>query len=132
MKTMISFQCDTLDEARAVIDAVAAIGKAPHACSKQYVEPEELNELKQAEKDYLTSARAQTREELELNSRCVEQRKNINPGDPTITKIGTNTKESLLAHLKAGGQPTRAKFDEHLKLLWKRGEIKFDGEEYYV
>ena len=42
MKTMISFQCDTLDEARAVLDAVAAIGKQPHSCSKQYVEPEEI------------------------------------------------------------------------------------------
>ena len=128
---MISFQCDTLDEARAVIDAVAAIGKTPHACSKQYVEPEELNELKQAENDYLTSARAQTREGLELNSRCVEQRKNINPGDPMITKIGTNTEGALFGVLRAGGQP-EAKYAEHMKLLWKRGKVKFDGDEYYV
>ena len=42
MRTMISFQCETHEEAQAVLAAVAVIGKAPHACSKQYVEPEEI------------------------------------------------------------------------------------------
>lgn len=109
MKSMISFQCDTLDEARAVIDAVAAIGKQPHACSKQYVEPEELN------------------------FKCVEvePRKNISPGEPSITKIGTNTEGALFGVLRAGGQP-EAKYAEHMKLLWKRDKVKFDGEKFYV
>lgn len=109
MRTMISFQCDTLDEARAVIDAVAAIGKQPHACSKQYVEPEELN------------------------FRCVEvePRKNINPGVPAITKIGNNTLEVVLGMLKDGHQPPE-KYSEHLKLLWTRGKVKFDGKEYWL
>lgn len=105
MKTMISFQCETLDEARAVIDAVAAIGKQPHACSKQYVEPEELQKT--------------------------EERKNINPGMPAITKIGSNTEGALFGVLRAGGQP-EAKYSEHLKLLWSRGKVKFDGKEYYL
>ena len=113
MKTMISFQCDTLEEARAVIDAVAAIGKQPHACSKQYVEPEELVGVKPAAED-------------------IQPRKNINPGDPTITKIGSGTKDLILDALRQGQQMPRPKYDEHLKLLWKRGEVRFDGEEYYV
>lgn len=134
MKTMISFQCDTLDEARAVIDAVAALGKSPHACSKQYVD---VKDLTQSAKNDITSARAQTLEELEreeLNFRCVEveTRKNINPGDPTITKIGSSTKEVILDALRQGQQMPRPKYDEHLKLLWKRGEIRFDGENFYV
>ena len=128
MKTMISFQCETLDESRAVIDAVAAIGKQPHACSKQYVEPEELA---QGEKNDIISARAQTREGSEVG--CVEvSRKNINPGDPTITKIGSGTKDLIIDALKHGDQMPRPKYDEHLKLLWKRGEVKYDGELFYV
>lgn len=132
MKTMISFQCDTLDEARAVIDAVAAIGKQPHACSKQYIEPEELTQQARNEQSRQWLDAIPTKPSGSLDIRPAEQRKNISPGDPSITKIGANTKESLLAHLKAGGQPTRAKFEEHLKLLWKRGEIRFDGENFYV
>ena len=117
MKTMISFQCDTLDEARAVIDAVAAIGKAPHACSKQYVEPEEIIDDTKI---------------LHFRGGDDEPRKNINPGDPTITKIGSGTKDLILDALRQGQQMPRPKYDEHLKLLWKRGEVRFDGELFYV
>ena len=37
MKYMLSFQCDTHEEAQAVLAAVAAIGKEPMACSRPYV-----------------------------------------------------------------------------------------------
>ena len=132
MRTMISFQCETPDEARAVIDAVAAIGKQPHACSKQYVEPEEL--AQQA----LNEQARQRVDALPVNPNGVlglmpvEQRKNINPGDPTITKIGSGTKDLILDALRQGQQMPRPKYDEHLKLLWKRGEVRFDGELFYV
>lgn len=110
MKTMISFQCDTLDEARAIIDAVAALGKTPHACSKQYIEPEELK----------------------VDVPKVEApRKNVNPGLSTITKIGSGTLEQVLGMLKDGHQPPE-KYKEHLKLLWSRGKVKYDGEEWYL
>ena len=46
-------------------------------------------------------------------------------------KIGMNTEGALFGVLRAGGQP-EAKYAEHLKLLWKRGKVKFDGEEYYL
>lgn len=58
-------------------------------------------------------------------------RKNVSPGVSTITKIGSGTKEELLSGLKAGRQPA-AKYSEHMKLLWSRHEVKFDGEEYYI
>ena len=54
------------------------------------------------------------------------------PGEPTITKISSGTKDVILGDLKAGKQLPRQKYDEHLKLLWKRGEVKFDGKEYYL
>ena len=111
MRTMISFQCETLEEAHAVIEAVAAIGKKPHACSKQYVPPEEL----------------------QLGHRDepakVEERENFSPGVPTITKIGSNTLEQIIGMLNDGNQPPE-KYSEHLKLLWARGKVKFDGEYY--
>ncbi len=54
------------------------------------------------------------------------------PGPSGIGKIGTTTKEMLLAILGKGEQPTKGRWDEHLKLLWQRHEIKYDGNEYYV
>ena len=112
MKYMLSFQCGTHEEAQAVLAAVAAIGKEPMACSRQYVPKEEL----------------QTREMID---KVPVARKNISPGEPTITKIGEKAKEHILNSLRADEQPA-IMYHDHLKLLWKRGEIKFDGEEYYL
>lgn len=58
-------------------------------------------------------------------------RGNVDPGKPSIGKIGSATKEELLRTLQQEKIP-HAKYSEHLKLLWSRGEIKFDGERYYV
>lgn len=58
-------------------------------------------------------------------------RPNKNPGTPSIGKIGGATKGLLFAELEAGRQPTE-KFVEHMKLLWSRGEVKFDGDNYYL
>ena len=113
MRTMISFQCDTHEEAQAVLAAVAAIGKEPHACSKQYVPKEELQFGQMDDRPK------------------VEERKNVSPGEPNITKIGVNTEGALFGVLRAGGQP-EAKYAEHMKLLWKRGKVRFDGKEYYL
>ena len=112
MKYMLSFQCDTHEEAQAVLAAVAAIGKEPMACSRQYVPKEEL----------------QARDAID---KVPVARENVSPGEPSITKIGSNTREEIIEALKRGVQPLD-KFREHLKLLWKRGEIKFDGKEYFV
>lgn len=59
------------------------------------------------------------------------QKPNVSPGRPSIVKIGAETKATLLKELANGRQPP-AKFSEHLKLLWERGEVKFDGKEYWV
>ena len=121
MKTMISFQCDTLEEARAVIDAVAAIGKQPHACSKQYVEPEEL----------IRNENAEFAKSRGFPHSPAEPRKNVSPGEPSITKIGSSTLEVVLGMLKDGHQPPE-KYSEHMKLLWKRDKVKFDGSNFYL
>ena len=59
-------------------------------------------------------------------------RANKTPGASSITKIGSKTKDEIIGVLKAGRQPNHDKYGEHLKLLWSRGEIKFDGSAYYL
>lgn len=65
------------------------------------------------------------------NEEQIKPRLNVSPGVATISKIGSNTKEELLKMLGQGIQPP-AKYREHLKLLWERGEVKFDGEGWWV
>lgn len=114
MKYMLSFQCNTHEEAQAVLAAVAAIGKEPMACSRQYMDSKE--ELQFGQMD---------------DRPKVEERENVSPGTPSITKLGSGTRETII-HALATGTPLGERYAEHLKLLWTRGEIKFDGKEYYV
>lgn len=60
-----------------------------------------------------------------------ESRPNVTPGPSTISKIGAETKTSILLALSHSAQPS-ARYAEHLKLLWSRGEVKFDGKEYWL
>ena len=125
MKVMISYQCETADKAQAVLSAVAAIGKEPHACSKQYVEPEEIK-LTVDTKSVVARAMLDT---------VGLARPNVSPGEPSIGKIGTATKEYILEALKLSDRNPAVlstKYTEHLKLLWSRGEVQFDGEAYYL
>lgn len=60
-------------------------------------------------------------------------RPNVSPGEPSITKIGAESKERILKWVREpGSYLDTTKFAEHLKLLWKRGEIKFSGTEYFI
>ena len=58
-------------------------------------------------------------------------RKNVSPGPAAIGKIGSNTKDVIFEFLRDDKQPP-AKYDDHLKLLWARGEVKYDGKEWYL
>lgn len=59
------------------------------------------------------------------------ERPNVDPGVSVISKIGGPAKALILEELAEGIQPG-PKFSEHMKLLWARGEVKFDGKEYYL
>jgi len=59
------------------------------------------------------------------------ERNDIFPGKPTITKIGSTTREEIHNCLK-DDIPIALKYIEHMKLLWARGKVKWDGERYYV
>lgn len=58
-------------------------------------------------------------------------RRNVSPGPSSITKISPVTEATLLGGLGKGHCPV-ARWNEHLKLLWTRGKVKFDGKEYYL
>lgn len=119
MKFMISFQCDTVEEARAVVDAVAAIGKEPLKTSRV---------IDDVEKVLAVSEEAP---KIIEGSGKSSARPNIDPGASTITKIGGATFSTIMNDLHRGLQPG-PKYTEHLKLLWKRGEVKFDGSNWYI
>lgn len=68
--------------------------------------------------------------ELESEVPTSPERANVNPGKSTITKIGTETKQHIFNSLANNDHPG-PKYVQHLKLLWERGEIKFDGQEFY-
>ena len=68
---------------------------------------------------------------LKPKPEAIELRPNVDPGVSLISKIGGPTKALILEELAEGIQPG-PKFSEHMKLLWTRGEVKFDGKEYYL
>ena len=130
MKIMISYQVDTVDEAKAILDAVDTKGELT-TCrvqgDKDWVmekavtgptlvknEPDAKSQISRAMLDAMPIAR-----------------KNVSPGAPNITKIGAKSTQEIIYALSHGLQvPER--FTEHLKLLWSRGEVKFDGTDYYL
>lgn len=59
-----------------------------------------------------------------------DDRPNVNPGEPGIGKIGGKTKDQIIEWLKEGKKVVG--YDEHLKLLWHRDVVKFDGKEWYL
>lgn len=112
MRIMISYQVDTVDEAKEVMAAVENRGK--------------LTTFRvQDDPAKVLSAFDQATEVK------VVERKNVTPGVPLIGKIGSGTKDEIMALLKAGTQPAK-KFTEHMKLLWSRGEVQFDGVSYFL
>lgn len=59
-------------------------------------------------------------------------RSNVSPGEPAIGKIGQKSKDYLLNILANDVIKSGGKYEQHLRLLWKRNEVKFDGKEYFL
>ena len=94
LRSTISFQCDTHEEAQAVLAAVAAIGKEPMACSRQYVPKEEL----------------QTREAID---KVPVARKNVSPGEQMSLREMSLVERPVAATKKTSlvGARQQVKFD---------------------
>ncbi len=133
MRITLQITCDNEAEAQTIIKKITA-------------PPTWIDELEKTNPSRISEARidkimggseANLAEQSSSGSRAADApRPNNSPGNPSIVKIGSETKASLLATLAEGKQPNLAKFSEHLKLLWQRGEVKFDDRagkmEYYL
>ena len=60
-----------------------------------------------------------------------EERINQSPGMPITGKLGASTKLEIMEALRRGDS-VKLKHIEACKLLWARGEVKYDGKEFYV
>ncbi len=58
-------------------------------------------------------------------------RDNVSPGVPVTSKVLISTKNTILCRINEGIQPGE-KYLEAAKLMWSRGEIKFDGKDFYL
>ena len=110
MKVNFYISCETSEETKACLDFIR-----------------EMEEIRKTDR---LCARPDVLDEPDDSS--VTNRRNVNPGEPSIGKIGEATKMAILSDLANGRQPPHPKYTEHLKLLWKRGEVKWDGQEYYL
>lgn len=63
----------------------------------------------------------------------VKERANVSPGESTITKMGVDMKKAMMAGVGSGAFASdyKGKSLKYLQLMWKRGEIKFDGKDFY-
>ena len=113
MRVSISVWCDTEEEAQAAIRRLYR---------------KETTWVDTVEKEISTVAKPVV--QPTVDDPLAQRRANVSPGEPTIGKMGKDTATSLLQHLDAK-QPDK-KWVEHMKLLWKRGEVCFDGTEYYL
>ena len=133
MKITITVEVSSPDEAKVIIDRMSRTTNA-------WTDLQEARDELAAKETVTRSTPEERTDDTKLlhfrgsDEKGVE-RKNVSPGVSLITKIGSTTKEDLLRRLD--GAPATleylgVKYTEHLKLLWSRGEVKFDGKEYYL
>lgn len=118
MKFSFTVHCDTIAELK---DAIRRIDGAAGSIEM----PRKTSEL----------VETAVQDSDETSPTLAETPQNINPGPSGISKIGTSTKEWIIGELRQSSQPGDhfgTKYEDHLKLLWARHEIKFDGALYYI
>lgn len=88
----------------------------------------------------LSAAAAETKEEPEVSYAAVTtedvkhvlvSRPNVTPSGPIAKRLHVHTKNTILNRLEDGVQPNEQLLPQ-AKLLWSRGEIKYDGEKFYL
>ena len=86
------------------------------------------------------AAAAATKEELEVSYVAMTtedvkhlpvSRPNVTPSGPIAKRLHVHTKNTILNRLTDGIQPNEQLLPQ-AKLLWARGEIKYDGEKFYL
>lgn len=118
-RVTIQVTCDTIQDAQ---DALARLGRTHKTWEEQV-------DAKPAAPEVKTVVNASGR--LDRIMGVSPERENVSPGEPSIGKMGKETVDTLVG-LIMNKQQAAPKWAEHMKLLWKRGLVKFDGEEYYL
>lgn len=127
MKFNFYISCDTAEEAQ---QCIKFIDKMTSNRGKTWLDQVEEKEPISG-RESSPSPAAQKVDNEEIATSHPTTRTNVSPGEPSIGKIGNVAKDAITATLGAGRQPAE-KYTEHMKLLWKRGEVKYDGKEYYL
>jgi len=125
MKISITVYADSATEAELIIEAMKKVDGA----GKFLMAPKEARP--DTVKPWAEPGGGVPDEDTKPTTAQHAERPNVSPGKPSISKIGGSTKDLLMSELDEGKQPS-AKYAEHLKLLWSRGEVKYDGKEYYT
>ena len=131
MKITITVEVSSPDEAKVIIDRMSRTTNAWTDLqeARDELAAKEVATRSTCEEKMTT---ADIKPSIVIASEDVAARANVSPGTPLITKIGKDTTDAILLALKEGIPQPSVKYKEHLKLLWKRGVIKFDGKEYYL
>ena len=132
MKTTISFEVDSPAKAREIIAAVERACNVPYKQDGFGVRTLDADPEATADKPNTGGTGTAGEQSGSDDGAADAPRPNVNPGEPSIGKIGTATKDLILADLAKGRQLPQPKYTEHLKLLWKRKEVMFDGVNYYL
>lgn len=134
MKIKVTFEVDSAKEAREVLSAVEKLGGLPYRLDgfgAALVQGELPTHLGVSGSEIGTGDSGKTVDNDSSEDSHPTTRPNVSPGEPSISKMGAATNAEITKLLNAG-KDVPAKFTEHLKLLWKRGEVKYDGKEYYL
>lgn len=115
MKITLNIECNNLDEMLYIQEALAQQRSStpmPHI--------------------HNTSAPAQLVIAKDMTT-PVKERVNISPGESSITKMGVDMKKAMMAGVGSGAFTDNytGKSLKYLQLMWKRGEVKFDGKDFY-
>lgn len=135
MKVRVTFELDTIAEAQEVMQAVKLLKDKPYRLTgfgDSIVKTDPEKEIDMFVESVSSATSTPPQEVAAVQPDRQAARPNVNPGEPSISKIGTNTKEELLNSVRVGIPMNPHKYSEHMKLLWKRGEVKYDGKEYYL
>ncbi len=118
-RVTIQVTCDTAEDAQEVLARIART----HKTWDEQVDAPKITTTMQ------TGPRPATAARVDKIMGAPAERENVSPGEPSIGKIGKETVDTLVSLISNNQQPA-SKWAEHMKLLWKRGLVKFDGEYY--
>lgn len=139
MRITIQVTCEDAEDAKQVIAKLAAPGNTwVDQLPKINVDAQREARI---DKIMGSSAPQAAEQSGSDNGAIGAPRPNTSPGWDACQKIGSETKEKLLSELQHHSDPehvskrikrTPDQTRALIQLLWNRGEIKYDGKEFYL